>query len=88
MITEEMLREAAAKASEALVAYYEKSYDPQNQPAPPPEFEKRIQDLKCGKCQASRISFAASSKDCSVIYSYQNGDNRHLLPFWYLSISR
>ena len=49
MITEKMLREAAAKASEALVAYYEKDYDPQNQPAPPPEFEQRIQDLKIGK---------------------------------------
>ena len=49
MITEEILREAAAKASEALVAYYEKGYDPQNQPEPPPEFEKRIQDLKDGK---------------------------------------
>ena len=49
MITEEMLREAAAKASEALVAYYEKGYDPQNQPEPPPEFEKRIQDLKGGQ---------------------------------------
>jgi len=30
MITEEMLRRAATKASEALVAYYEKDYDPQN----------------------------------------------------------
>jgi len=49
MITEEMLREAAVKASEALVAYYEKGYDPQSQPEPPPEFEKRIQDLKSGK---------------------------------------
>ena len=49
MITEEMLREAAAKASEALVAYYEKDYDPQKQPVPPPEFEQRIQDLKIGK---------------------------------------
>ena len=49
MITEEMLREAAAKASEALVAYYEKGYDPQNQPEPSPEFEKLIQDLKDGK---------------------------------------
>ena len=49
MITEEMLREAATKASEAIVAYYEKGYDPQNQPVPPPEFEKRIQDLKDGK---------------------------------------
>ena len=44
-----MLREAATKASEAIVAYYEKGYDPQNQPVPPPEFEKRIQDLKDGK---------------------------------------
>lgn len=49
MITEEMLREAAEKASEVLVAYYEKGYDPQNQPAPPPEFERRIQDLRDGK---------------------------------------
>ena len=49
MITEEMLRRAATKASEALVAYYEKDYDPQKQPKPPPEFEKRIQDLKDGK---------------------------------------
>ena len=49
MITEEMLCEAAAKASEALVAYYEKDYDPQKQPVPPPEFEQRIQDLKIGK---------------------------------------
>jgi len=49
MITEEMLREAAAKASEALVAYYEQGYDPENHPEPPPEFEKRIQNLKDGK---------------------------------------
>ena len=49
MITEEMLREAAATASEALVAYYEKGYDPQKHLEPPPEFEKRIQDLKNGK---------------------------------------
>jgi len=49
MITEGMLYEAAAKAGEALVVYYEKDYDPQKQPKPPPEFEKRIQDLKDGK---------------------------------------
>ena len=49
MITEEMLREAAHKASEALTAYYERDYDPQKQYAIPPEFEKRIQDLIDGK---------------------------------------
>ena len=49
MITEEMLREAASKASEALAVYYEKGYDPQNQPKPPPEFEKSIQDIIAGK---------------------------------------
>lgn len=49
MITEEMLRDAAHKASEALTAYYERDYDPQKQYPIPPEFEKRIQDLIGGK---------------------------------------
>ena len=49
MITEEMLRDATHKASEALTAYYESNYDPQKQYAIPPEFEKHIQDLKDGK---------------------------------------
>ena len=49
MITEEMLREAAHKASEVLTAYYERDQDPQKQYEIPPEFEKRIQDLIDGK---------------------------------------
>lgn len=49
MITEEMLREAAHKASEVLTAYYKRDYDPQKQYEIPPEFEKRIQDLIDGK---------------------------------------
>ena len=49
MITEEMLREAAHKASEALTAYYERDYDPQEQYPIPSEFEDRIQDLIDGK---------------------------------------
>lgn len=62
MITEEMLREAAAKASEALVAYYEQGYDPENHPKPPPEFEKRIQNLKDGKMPGLSNSIRCFSK--------------------------
>lgn len=46
MITEEMLREAAEKASEALTAYYERDYDPDKPLETPPEFEKKIERLK------------------------------------------
>lgn len=46
MIKEELLREAAAKASEALAAYYERDYDPDEPLEPPPEFEKKIVRLK------------------------------------------
>lgn len=46
MITEEMLREAAEKASEALTAYYERDYDPDKPLEIPPEFEKKIERLK------------------------------------------
>ena len=46
MITEEMLRKAAARSCEIHVAHLEKDYDPQNQHEFSPEFEKRIQDLK------------------------------------------
>lgn len=46
MITEEMLREAVEKAGEALTAYYERDYDPNEPLEIPPEFEKRIERLK------------------------------------------
>ena len=46
MITEEMLREAAEKAGEALTAYYERDYDPDKPLEIPPEFEKKIERLK------------------------------------------
>ena len=46
MITEEMLREAAEKAGEALTAYYERDYDPNVLLEIPPEFEKKIERLK------------------------------------------
>ena len=46
MITEELLREAAEKASEALAAYYERDYDPDEPLEIPPEFEKKIERLK------------------------------------------
>ena len=49
MITEEMLRKAAARSCEIYVAHLEEGYDPQNQHEFSPEFEKRIQDLKNGK---------------------------------------
>ena len=49
MITEEMLRKAAARSCEIYVAYLEKGYDPQNKHEFSPEFEKHIQDLKNGK---------------------------------------
>ena len=49
MITEEMLRKAAARSCEIYVAHLEKDYDPHNQHEFSPEFEKRIQDLKDGK---------------------------------------
>ena len=46
MITEEMLREAAEKAGEALTAYYERDYDSNELLEIPPEFEKKIERLK------------------------------------------
>jgi len=46
VITEEMLREAAEKAGEALTAYYERDYDPDKPLEIPPEFEKKIERLK------------------------------------------
>ena len=46
MITEEMLRKAAARSCEIYVAYLEKGYNPQNKHEFSPEFEKHIQDLK------------------------------------------
>lgn len=46
MITEEMLREAAHKASEVYTAYCERDYDPENQYVFPQEFEKKIERLK------------------------------------------
>ena len=46
MITEEMLRKAAARSCEIYVAHLEKGCDSQNQHEFSPEFEKRIQDLK------------------------------------------
>ena len=46
MITEEMLREAAEKASEALAAYYERDYNPDKPLEIPSEFEKKIERLK------------------------------------------
>lgn len=49
MITEEMLRTAATKASEIYVACLEKGYDPQNQHEFSPEFEKSIQDIIAGR---------------------------------------
>ena len=49
MITEEMLRKAAARSCEIYVAHLEEGYDPQNQHEFSPEFEKRIQDLIDGK---------------------------------------
>lgn len=49
MITEEMLRKAAARSCEIYVAHLEKRYDPQTQHEFSPEFETRIQDLKGGK---------------------------------------
>ena len=49
MITEEMLRKAAARSCEIYVAHLEEGYDPQNQHEFSLEFEKRIQDLIDGK---------------------------------------
>lgn len=49
MITEEMLRKAAARSCEIYVAYLEKGYDPQNKHKFSPEFEKNIQALKTEK---------------------------------------
>lgn len=46
VITEEMLRAAANKASEALTAYYERDYDPQKPLEIPLEFINRIQGMK------------------------------------------
>lgn len=44
MITEEMLREAVEKAGEALTAYYERDYDPNEPLEIPPEFERELND--------------------------------------------
>ena len=49
MITEKMLRKAAARSCEIYTAHLEKGYDPQNQHEFSPEFEKRMQDLIDGK---------------------------------------
>ena len=49
MITEEMLRQAAARSCAIYVAHLGKGYNPHNQHEFSPEFEKRIQDLKDGK---------------------------------------
>ena len=49
MITDEMLRKAAARSCEIYVAHLEKGYNPQNQHEFSPEFEKRMQDLIDGK---------------------------------------
>ena len=49
MITEKMLRKAAARSCEIYVMHLEKGYDPQNRHEFSPEFEKFIQDLKDGK---------------------------------------
>lgn len=49
MVTEEMLRKAAARSCEIYVAHLEKDYNPQTRHKFSPEFEKRIQDLKDGK---------------------------------------
>ena len=46
MITEEMLRQAAARSCAIYVAHLEKGYNPHNQHEFSPEFEKCIQDLK------------------------------------------
>ena len=45
MITEEMLRAAAARSSEIYTEWLEKGYDPQNRHEFSPEFEKRIRDI-------------------------------------------
>lgn len=49
MITEEMLRKAAARSCEIYVAHLEKRYDFQNHYKFSPEFKKCIQDIKSGK---------------------------------------
>lgn len=46
MITDDMLREAAHKASEAYTDYYERDYCPKNQYSFPPKFERKIERLK------------------------------------------
>ena len=45
MITDEMLREAAAKTSAAYLRYVEQGYDPENQHVFSPEFEKKMEKL-------------------------------------------
>ena len=83
MITEEMLREAAHKASEVLTAYYERDYDPQKQYEIPPEFEKRIQDLIDGK-MPGRLNALRRFIKRHTTCAYQNGNRKPLLPFWYV----
>ena len=46
MITEDMLRKAAARSCEIYASYLEKGYNPQNKHEFSPEFEKNIQALK------------------------------------------
>lgn len=46
MITDEMLRIAAARSCEIYVAYLERGYDPENQHEFSPQFEKNIKKLK------------------------------------------
>jgi len=57
MITDDMLRKAAARSCEIYVAHLEKDYDPQTRHEFSPEFEKRIQDLKDGKMSGRRNAF-------------------------------
>ena len=76
-----MLRKAAARSCEIYVSYLEKGYDPQNKHEFSPEFEKHIQDLKMKRGQVIWTSSASSSKSDRIAYSYQNGNNKCLLPF-------
>ena len=57
VITEEMLRDAANKASEALTAYYERDYDPQKPLEIPLEFKKLNSSQEKGKWPILRTIF-------------------------------
>lgn len=46
MITDDMLREAAHKVSEAYTEYYERDYSPEKQHSFPSKFERKIERLK------------------------------------------